>query len=195
MKKIIGIDFDDVLMDFNHGLMSFYNSRNGTTHVREDVKHYRIERLWGCEPEEVTNVIVDFYDSPAHLETLPLKGALEAIELLSREHELVIVTARPEIVREQTEKWIAKHFPEAFQRIFYVNKDFSDLTKKANKSDICKELGVELFIDDSFHNARDIANSGIKVLLFDAPWNRGVEHQNVERVFTWEEIIERLKVI
>jgi uncharacterized HAD superfamily protein len=51
------------------------------------------------------------------------------------------------------------------------------------------ELGIEVFIDDSLHNAEDIASIGIPVYLLDAPWNQGETGQLIKRVYSWKEII------
>jgi len=33
-----------------------------------------------------------------------------------------------------------------------------------------------------------LAERGVKVLMMDAPYNQTVKHENVTRVFDWEEI-------
>lgn len=38
----------------------------------------------------------------------------------------------------------------------------------------------------------DVANCGIPVLLFDAPWNQGEMKPPITRVHSWDEIVEIL---
>jgi uncharacterized HAD superfamily protein len=54
-------------------------------------------------------------------------------------------------------------------------------------------------IDDTLSNARDCAETGIRVLLMDRPWNQvGADSTElalpagVERVRGWEEVVERV---
>lgn len=57
-----------------------------------------------------------------------------------------------------------------------------------DKENICKEEGIDLFIDDSIDHNRNISNIGIKTLLFDACYNR---HCNdYKRVSSWEEVLD-----
>jgi uncharacterized HAD superfamily protein len=43
-------------------------------------------------------------------------------------------------------------------------------------------------VEDAIHNAEDIAASGIPVLLFDAPWNKGWSGDGAIRVYSWDVI-------
>lgn len=190
MRKKIGIDFDDVLMDFNGGLFNYYNSINGTSFTRKDITDFKLENLWGCSVEEVRKLVTDFYNSPEHDKNNLVEGASEAIELLSRDHDLIIVTARPEAVRPITERWLSKNFPNKFHSIHFADFLFS---KGRSKGEICDELGVELFIDDGMHNAESIAATGKKVFLLDAPWNQGDLKPNIERVYSWKELVNKIK--
>ena len=45
-------------------------------------------------------------------------------------------------------------------------------------------------IDDNPKVSTFLADNGIQVLLFDAPYNRGLEHKNIRRVHNWKEIGE-----
>jgi hypothetical protein len=39
--------------------------------------------------------------------------------------------------------------------------------KKKTKSEVCKEIGANILIDDALSNANDCADNGIHVILFD----------------------------
>ena len=60
------------------------------------------------------------------------------------------------------------------------------------KSDVCKELGVEVMIEDSLSQAKEIAPCVRKIFLLDCPWNQGDLPMNVARVYSWDEIVEGL---
>ena len=63
---------------------------------------------------------------------------------------------------------------------------------RKEKSLICKEEGVVVFIDDYKDTILDTAKHGIKSFLMDEPWNQGELPLAVQRVKNWEEIVENL---
>jgi uncharacterized HAD superfamily protein len=68
----------------------------------------------------------------------------------------------------------------------------TDPAKKRLKSAMCKELGIQVMIDDHMSVAKDCAEAGIRVLLFDQPWNQGELPMGAERVHSWDEIVKKL---
>ena len=67
-------------------------------------------------------------------------------------------------------------------------------TKGKTKGELCKDLNVDLMIEDDPKYAEDCALKGINVLLLDKPWNQNcIEHENIIRVKNWKEILERFK--
>lgn len=69
---------------------------------------------------------------------------------------------------------------------------FSESAKP--KSEICKQFGVTLMIDDAIENAHDLCQSGIDCILLEKPWNRdsSFEHPLLYRVKGWGEILTNL---
>ena len=86
---------------------------------------------------------------------------------------------------------INKHFPDLFKEIYFINY-FHGAGKKRTKSEVCKELGIEIFIDDSLYHANDISSIGTPVLLLNTPWNQGEVKPPITRVYSWKEIVEKL---
>ena len=50
---------------------------------------------------------------------------------------------------------------------------------EVSKSKLCKDLWIEILIDDSVNNLKDINNVWIPWILLDKPWNRGVEDSDL----------------
>jgi len=192
-KRIIGIDIDDVLID-THGsrLNDFYNDRFGTSWKKEDYFSIKLEEVWGNTKEEAAALVEEYINSNYHDSSPPHEYAKEAIAELSKHNSLVLITARKEEMREKTLAIIQTHFPDTFSEVHFTNHYFAG-DKAVKKSDVCKELGVSIFIDDTLHNAEDISAAGIPVLLLDQPWNQAdALPPLVTRVFSWKEILERL---
>jgi len=190
-RKIIGVDFDDVLSDFNDAIVVFYNTKYGTSYTRDHITTYALEDTWGCTQEEAHKRIADFYHTEEHQKTLPVHGAVEGVTALSTHNTLYVVTARPHGFRERTLLWLEKHFPNIFKGVHFTQAYLGDKNAR-NKAEICKELGIELFVEDSLKNARRIAEVGIPVFLIDTPWNQGEPHPLVTRVQSWEEIVKTI---
>ena len=66
IKKIIGFDLDDVLLDFRGPLINWHNITHGTNLTRDHYVHFELEKIWGCDLPEAINRIWDFYQSDLH---------------------------------------------------------------------------------------------------------------------------------
>lgn len=62
-----------------------------------------------------------------------------------------------------------------------------------DKATICKEEGIDLFIDDGINHNANVSKVGIKTLLFDASYNRMCN--DYQRVSSWKEIIDYITTI
>jgi uncharacterized HAD superfamily protein len=183
----IGFDLDDVLMDFRKSLHSYHNRRYSTNHQYQDCRE-NLSVIWNCDETEAVRRVFEFYYSAEHWDTLPVIGAVKGITQLSEGHNLFIVTAKSEEFKDQTQAWLDKYFPAKFNGLFFTNQ-YHGHGSKRTKGEVCQELGLQLFIDDSLHNVEDVAGYGIPALLFDAPWNQGEVTPPIIRVYSWDEIV------
>jgi len=62
----------------------------------------------------------------------------------------------------------------------------------AYKTRLALELRLEVFCEDDDLISHSLAEAGVRVLLFDHPWNREVEHPRVTRVNGWSEVPDLL---
>ena len=86
-----------------------------------------------------------------------------------------------------------KNIPGLLKGIHFTNQYHGKESEKRDKASICKELNVEIFIDDALHNAENIITAGVPVLLLDSPWNQtNTLHPLITRVHSWKEILEKL---
>ncbi|MEK7194593.1 MAG: hypothetical protein AAB660_02810 [Patescibacteria group bacterium] len=189
---VIGLDFDNVLMDFYDALHQYHNIKFNTSVSRDKAITPNLEDLWGCTTEEMDRRIVDFYQSEMHDNASPMSGAPEAVRKLSKENSLVVITSRPDFIKERTLSWLNKHYSNLFDQVYFTNLYLGKSNIKS-KADACKELGVDVFVDDFISYATDVAENGGRVLLLDAPWNQSDElHPNITRARNWEHIMEIL---
>jgi uncharacterized HAD superfamily protein len=186
----IGVDFDDVLLDCNTSLSLFHNARYGTFYERKDIKSWYLEKTWGCTRQEAIVRVKEWYESPEHVQSHPVAGALDAISQLARLHELHVVTSRPAQVRELTQEWLERHFEDQFSGLHFTSHFEPGI---GSKSEVCRTLGISLLIEDSLLHARDVAANGTTVLLLDCPWNQEAVFGNIIRILSWEEAFDFLE--
>jgi len=189
---IIGFDLDDVLLSFQDTMRQYHNETYGTNYTREQDNTWNLWERWNCTPEESVKRVRDFFAHESHHAAPPLPGSVDAIRALKQNHEFCIITAKPESFKEKTEEWLEKHFPNMFDKLVFTNAFHGD-GKKRKKSEVCNELGVQIYIEDAMHNAQDVADNGIPVFLMDSPWNQGeLPSPLITRVFSWDEIVEKI---
>lgn len=195
-KRVIGLDFDDVLHDFRMTMEKFFCDFHGVCITRDECTSYNLWERWGGTPEESIQKVLDYYVSDHHDDAPIVPGSLEAIRKLRDNHSIVVITSRPDYTKERTLAWLDRNFGlDLFDRVYFANLFANKAGKKKLKSEICHELGVDIFVDDYHVYANDVAQSGKKVLLLDAPWNRvdGL-HPNITRVHSWDHILEVIGV-
>jgi uncharacterized HAD superfamily protein len=186
----IGLDLDDVISDFFPSFISFYNQRYGKNARFEDMTDYSIWKVGiGRDREEVIAFFNEFFESLESDEMPLVLGAKSGVEELACSNTgLSIVTSRPVRFMRKTQAFLKKYFPEIPFSIHYSSGlHNSDKTK----AQICKREGIEVFVEDCLKYAEECAQNGVRVLLFDKPWNQG-SNGKIERVHNWQEIIERI---
>nr|MBP9728145.1 hypothetical protein [Candidatus Moranbacteria bacterium] len=139
--------------------------------------------------------VLTFYQTTEHAQCIPIPDAIESMDALSQNCQLVIVTSKPANLETMTHAWVEKHFPEIFQGIYFTSSFVTPEHQQIKKSELCRELGIEIFIDDSIANVLDVATVCERVFLFDRPWNQEnvALPTNVTRAYSWKEIVDAIQ--
>jgi hypothetical protein len=99
-----------------------------------------------------------------------LAGAFETLQRLKQCHELAVVTSRQFAIQQATLEWLEQHFPSTFDSVHFGNH-FAKAGDSRKKSEICRDIGADVLIDDNPAYAFDCACADMHVLLFN--WNLG----------------------
>jgi uncharacterized HAD superfamily protein len=194
--KRIGVDLDEVLADFLATFIKFHNQKFGTKLLKEQFSSFHLHEIIGEKVEVMNMRIEEFYNSVTFEQLKPVDGALDAIEYLSKKYELIIITSRPKEVSDHTIKWLQRHFPKKFKNVHFAYNPYILKSEKKTKSEIALDTKINIFIEDNIDLATGVAMQGIKVYLIDAPWNQSdTLHENITRVYSWKEILERIEKI
>ncbi|MCX6747100.1 MAG: hypothetical protein NTU63_03120 [Candidatus Pacearchaeota archaeon] len=196
-RRRIGIDLDDVSLNFVDALILYHNETYGTNIKREQVQSFSFQNIWGGTLEERVKKVNDFFRTSYFDNIQPIEGAVDAISILASSDDLFAVTSRPFFVKEKTERSVNKFFKDKFQGIYHSSNHYSKAENSGKtKAQLCNELGVSSLIDDSLDYIIQCSSAGIKGILFgNYPWNqnKGKLPDNVTRVKNWNGVLEELK--
>lgn len=146
----------------------------------EDIIGYEIYRMLDVEEGDY-NEFYGLYGKLLHKESRARFGASDVIKTLYQWHNIHFVTAREEKMRDTSIEWLDRH---------QMPMDTISLLGSHYKVEKARELGADLFIEDCYSNAIQLAQAGFDVLLIDCSYNRGPLPQNATRVRNWFEIIK-----
>ncbi|CAM9402122.1 unnamed protein product, partial [Sphacelaria rigidula] len=176
-KPVIAVDVDEVLGHFVSQLCKFHNESYGTELSPDAFTSYQFHEVWGGTREEADRKVSQFFASPHFLEGeqghgIPaVKGAVEVLRKHAENFELHVVTSRQNILREMTEVWVAKHYPEIFTKLHFGNH-YSHEGESRSKPDLCRDIDAVMIIDDNVRYAKQCADAGIRTCLFGEDfWN------------------------
>jgi uncharacterized HAD superfamily protein len=144
----------------------------------KDITIYEIHKLLGVAECEY-NEFYYLFGELLHKEAMIRSGAKEIINKLSDHHLIHFVSARDEKMREVTLEWLDKH---------QIPMDSITLLGSSEKVHQAETLSCDIFIEDRYENAIQLAQAGFEVLLIDCNYNKGVLPSNVARVRTWLQI-------
>ena len=186
----IGIDLDEVILDYLSEIIKFYNTKNNKSIKKEQFNSYNFWEVWGGTREEAIQICDNFHNSEDFHNFKSIPGALDALNILNKGNEIFIITSRSLLWKEKTEKWIKDNINFSSPTIFS-----SDIYSKQGKTklNICKEFNIPILLEDNANYSLECANAGIKVILFDKPWNKRAEHPNIIRVNNWYDAMHSIE--
>lgn len=180
MELNIGIDLDDVIADLISGLIDSYNNKYHVKITREDIHG------WDFFPQELYE---EFRSNGGYKRLGLIPNARNLLSWLRRIGKVSIITWRSRDYREDTFFWLEKNLNGLYKR---ENVHFAG----GSKLDLCRELRINLLIDDSVkHTKQVVENLGIYAILCNngTPMYRNTEEH--PRIYKAENIDEVKKYV
>jgi 5'-nucleotidase len=179
-EKILGVDLDNVVADYTHGLrtvVAAVEGRPATVEEYPDPTDWSYSH-WGLDDDAFAKMHTTAVRDHQLFSAMPVRpGAAEVLQQLSRDGVRIrIVTARlflPSLHAEsasQTVAWLDAH------KIPYW--DLCLLTRKT-------DVGCHAYVDDSPSQIAALREDGHDVVAMDWPYNR---HLAGPRAKTWAEV-------
>lgn len=188
----IAIDIDDVLGRTFQEVVDYYNRRFGGNANVRFMKDTNMRTLLGISKEDFQKFLDEFYGKRILEGMLPVEDCQRVVELLDQEHELNIITSRSLGIEDQTLNWLNKHFSDKFSEVHHSGNHYF-VQDRPTKAELCKQLGINVLIEDDLRYAEESAFRGTKVLLMNAPWNQKEDlHENIIRVKDWNHVLEEI---
>ncbi len=194
----IGIDIDDTISETFEILLPYAQKytieelgKEGTIDFnKECVNHYYIEEMFNWSKEESVRFWNKYIDEI--LENVNIKVFASDIikRLKEKGNNIFLITARwntnENNVENVTIKWLENN-NVIYDKLF--------LNAEANrKVQIVEENNIDIFIDDSFENCKDVSErTKAKVYMMNTRVNEKFSLQNIKRVYSWSEIEHLIK--
>ena len=189
----IGIDIDEVLADFMGSFLKYYNKTYNTELKRTDFKEYSLWSTLGGTKKESGDILDGFFRTKDFELVDVVEGAQGGIKTLSKDNDLIVITARPIETYNKTVDWLDKNFPNKFSSIEFSKDWDEDKNSRWNKKDICLEKNIDVLFEDNLVYAKECSESEIDVKLFDCPWNQiDILPEKITRIYSWNDAIGSL---
>jgi uncharacterized HAD superfamily protein len=188
-KDALGVDYDDVVHDFNSPFIVWHNTHYGSEMTYEKAYTFNMPLLYGCTEDEAHHRVHRFTKEHGARST-PIEGAAQALKRLSLHYELHLITSRLETNHDLVMEWLSNHIPGVFTELHFTNGFGGGRHRKRGKSEVCLDIGAVAHIDDSYEHATETTmGAGIPVLMPDRPWNRSAPpHPMIHRMRSWHDI-------
>ena len=185
----IGIDIDNTLTEVQEELnkaafeyaISLGKKIDNYDNPMEDIKNngdtYR--KKFQFEYEELKYFLKNIQENITNNAT-PREKAKEVIDKLKKEgHEIYIITARDSEFHDDPYKlskdWLDKN------EIYYDKL----IVNAREKSSVCKNEKIDLFIDDQLNNCLSVQNVGIQTIMIT---NKIYNYDKIKQLKNWNEI-------
>lgn len=190
----IGIDIDDTIADsyevmFAYAQMYTINElgRSGEIQTVIAKHHFYLKSMHKWTDEEEMNFWHNYYGNMIK-QIRPFTFVTDIIKKLKEEgNEIILITARWPAenwnIEQITLDWLERNHIEYDEIVLNAN----------DKAKVALEKKLDLFIDDSFKNCLDVANSGIKTFIMNTRTNQGLEDERITRVYSWPDIYNQIK--
>lgn len=167
----IGIDFDNILSNTTSAYLDLFNKLVSTNYTMEDIRDWDMRKVL---PEKYKYLIETLWNNKELWDNIkPLNESQIYVNLLSKEHEVYIVTATGLQTVDNKFSWLWKNYP-------FLDKDKFIIANDKTMIDL------DVLIDDYQNN---LLGGKYKGILFTYPWNEdfNAEQNDIIRVRNWTE--------
>lgn len=177
----IAVDIDSTLHHYWDQLAAIAKRRFGVDLAYEEQLSWAITLL---RPEQLHACVAETHRASHVLAAEPYPGAVETIRGWHDAGHFIHVTShRTEEAHEATARWLDR-----------IGLSYDELYCSTDKVARCRELAIDLLIDDSPLNLMNAAEAGITPATILHPWNRELcEDEDIVSASDWPGLARRLE--
>jgi len=169
---VIAFDIDGIVLDTPTAMWRAITAYLDLPWSINQWTHYDIGRIVGVPIKKLRPV----YEPVLMRTDLPFVAGAESV--LSAVYEktrepLLFVTARRAQFKDSAIKSIQKGLKGIPIEVICTIEIDPDDESRNDKTDILRERGIEIFIEDNARHWNDYMDKGIKIFTLDWPWTRG----------------------
>jgi uncharacterized HAD superfamily protein len=171
-----------IAIDIDSTLHPYWNQFQAAARRRFGIELPYREQEWAIDrlrPEQVRACVEETHRDEQILAAEPYPGAVETVNAWHEAGHFIHVTShRRSEALEATARWLER-----------IGLAYDELYCSDDKIARCREIGIELLIDDSPVNLVGAVDAGIAVATLRHPWNRDVcEEEDVVCGEDWAEL-------
>lgn len=182
---IIALDFDGTIADANRLKAAWIKENLDIEIPSWQCSYTECVPIVGPEVHKPMGQIV--YGREGTLRAEEVSGALDALRILSRDHTLHIVTARPDSRVPFAREWLEQNGV-----IDCITSMHSSVG--STKASICSALGARVLVDDDVRHLTESENPDLtRILLQDGRTDRPDYGPDVVFCTRWDEILKQIQ--
>jgi uncharacterized protein len=177
----IAVDIDSTLHHYWDQLAAVAKRRFGVDLPYDEQVTWRISRL---RPEQVYVCVAETHREASVLAAQPYPGAVDAVRAWHETGHFIHVTShRTTDAHDATERWLKQ-----------IGLPYDELYCSFDKVARCREIDIELLIDDSPVTLANALEAGMTAATIDHPWNRDLcEEEDIVSAPDWPTLAQRLE--
>lgn len=180
-RKPIGIDIDNVVAATDLKIRQLIKQYFGISSNQSDITNWHYHLSLPITSQDEQFIFDNFHDRDCMGVRL-LNGASLGLKQLSCLFQIYLITSRPPSSEKITKEWLHKK-QIAYKQIYFLQQ----------KVILAPQLNF--VIEDRLDTALSFAEQGVKVFLFDYPWNQYPPHPDIIRVKKWFEVVDSIQLI
>jgi uncharacterized HAD superfamily protein len=179
----IAIDIDSTLHHYWDQLESAAKRRFGVELPYAEQLVWKIDRL---RPEQVKACVEETHTDEQILGAEPYPGAVETVRAWKEAGHFIHVTSHRRVeAHGATEQWLQR-----------IGLPYDELYCSTDKIARCREIGIDLLIDDSPENLLAAVDAGIAAATLAHPWNREIcEEEDIVCAPDWTALARKLEPV
>jgi uncharacterized HAD superfamily protein len=178
----IAIDIDSTLHHYWDQFADAARRRFGIE-LPYDIQGWQIDRL---RPEQVQACVDDTHRDDRILAAEPYPEAVETVRAWHETGHFIHITSHRRVdAHGATATWLER-----------IGLPYDELYCSDDKIARCREIGIDLLIDDSPVNLLAAVEAGIAAATLRHPWNRDIcEEEEIVCADDWTELRRRLELV